>query len=240
MFRRVGFDDGASAAYQALLYYALVGFAFLMALRAMDIPLAVFAVVGGALALGIGFGSQSILNNFVSGLILLAERPIKKGDLVQVEGTYGNVERIGLRSTRILTDENIHVIVPNSAFLENNVVNWTHTDPEVQIKIAVGVAYGSPTREVEKQLLRAVTEHPQVLPDPPPVVLFTAFGDNALQFETEFFVRIRSMDEREQIESELRYRIDDLFREAGLVMAFPQRDLHLDAAAPLPVRLVDR
>jgi len=89
---------------------------------------------------------------------------------VQVEGTYGNVERIGLRSTRILTDENIHVIVPNSAFLENNVVNWTHTDPEVQIKIAVGVAYGSPTREVEKQLLRAVSEHPQVLPEPPPVV----------------------------------------------------------------------
>jgi small-conductance mechanosensitive channel len=110
----------------------------------------------------------------------------------------------------------------------------------VQIKIAVGVAYGSPTREVEKQLMRAVSEHPQVLPEPPPVVLFTAFGDSALQFETEFFVRIRSMDEREQIESALRYRIDDLFREAGLVMAFPQRDLHLDAAAPLPVRLVDR
>jgi potassium-dependent mechanosensitive channel len=240
VFRRIGFDDGAATAYQALLYYALVGFAFLMALRAVDIPLAVFAVVGGALALGLGFGSQSILNNFVSGLILLAERPIKKGDLVQVEGTYGNVERIGLRSTRILTDENIHVIVPNSAFLENNVVNWTHTDPEVQVKIAVGVAYGSPTREVEKQLMRAVSEHPQVLPEPPPVVLFTAFGDSALQFETEFFVRIRSMDEREQIESALRYRIDDLFREAGLVMAFPQRDLHIDAAAPLPVRLVDR
>jgi small-conductance mechanosensitive channel len=240
LLRRFGVDEGPAAAYQALTYYALVGFAFFLALRSVDIPLAVFAVVGGALAIGLGFGSQNVLNNFVSGLILLAERPIKKGDLVQVEGTFGNVERIGLRSTRILTDENIHVIVPNSAFLESNVVNWTHIDNEVEIKIPVGVAYGSPTREVEKQLLRAATEHSQVLRQPPPTVLFTAFGDNALGFELQFSVRIRRMSAREEIESELRYRIDDLFREAGIVMAFPQRDIHLDAAAPLPVRLVER
>jgi len=210
-----------------------------VALRSVDIPLTVFAVLGGALAIGVGFGSQNIVNNFISGLILLAERPIKQGDLVQVEGTYGNVERIGLRSTRILTDENIHVIVPNAAFLEHNVVNWTHTNPEVQLEIAVGVAYGSQTREVQRQILRAVSEHPQVLRSPEPEVLFTEFGDNALHFKVEFSVRIHSMGERERIESDLRYRIDDLFREAGVVMAFPQRDIHLDASNPIPVRLVD-
>jgi small-conductance mechanosensitive channel len=239
IMRRLRVDAGAAAAYQSLLYYALVAFAFLLALRTVDIPLTVFAVLGGALAIGVGFGSQNIVNNFISGLILLAERPIKQGDIVQVENTYGNVERIGLRSTRIRIGGNIHVIVPNSAFLESSVVNWTHTDPEVGVSLGVGVAYGSPTREVERQLLRAVSEHPRVLATPKPGVLFTAFGADALHFEVGFRVRIRSMGERAEIESDLRYRIDELFREAGLVMAFPQRDLHLDAANPIPVRLVD-
>jgi small-conductance mechanosensitive channel len=239
VLKRFGVDEGASAAYQSLFYYGCVAFAFLLALRAVDIPLTVFAVLGGALAIGVGFGSQNIVNNFISGLILLAERPIKKGDIVQVEDTYGNVESIGLRSTRIRTGGNIHVIVPNSAFLEHNVINWTHTDPEVGVSISVGVAYGSPTREVERQLLRALAEHPRVLATPEPNVQFTAFGADALHFEAGFRVRIRSMGERAQIESDLRFRIDELFREAGLVMAFPQRDIHLDAATPIPVRLVD-
>jgi len=125
------------------------------------------------------------------------------------------------------------------AFLEHNVVNWTHTNSEVQLEIRVGVAYGSQTREVQRQLLRAVTEHPQVLSSPEPEVLFTDFGADALQFQVDFSVRIHSMGERERIESDLRYRIDDLFREAGVVMAFPQRDIHLDAASPIPVRLAD-
>ncbi len=237
---RAGVDEGAAHAYQSLTYYVLLAIAFLIALRAVSIPLTAFAVVGGALAIGVGFGSQNIVNNFISGVILLAERPIKKGDLVQVEQTYGNVERIGLRSTRVRTGENIHVIVPNSAFLETNVTNWTHSDNTVRIKIGVGVAYGSPTREVERLIRQAIEENPRVIPDPEPLVLFTEFGSDSLNFEALFWVRMRRMMERLTVESDLRYRIDELFREAGIVIAFPQRDVHLDASAPIPVRVVDR
>jgi len=239
VLNRARMDEGAAHAYQSLLYYALLAIAFITALRIVDIPLTAFAVVGGALAIGVGFGSQNVVNNFISGLILLAERPIKRGDLVELAGTYGNIERIGLRSTRVRTGDNVHVIVPNSAFLENNVVNWTHNDRQVRIRITVGVVYGSPTRQVETLIRQAIDEHPKVQKKPEPIVLFTEFGDNSLNFEARFWVSIRSLIERLRIESDLRFRIDDLFREAQIVIAFPQRDVHLDAAAPIPVQLID-
>ncbi len=239
LMARVGVDEGAAHAYQSLSYYVLVAIAFLIALRFVDIPLTAFAVVGGALAIGVGFGSQNVVNNFISGVILLAERPIKRGDLVDVDGTYGNVEKIGLRSTRIRTGDNIHVIVPNAAFLENKVVNWTHNDAQVRLRLGVGVIYGSPTRDVERLILQALHEHERVLKAPEPLVLFTEFGDNSLNFEARFWVRVRSILDRLRVESDLRYRIDDLFRESDLVIAFPQRDVHLDATAPLPIQLVD-
>jgi potassium efflux system protein len=239
LFPRVGMDEGAANAYRSLLYYALLGVVFVTALRAVNIPLTAFTVIGGALAIGVGFGSQNVVNNFISGLILLAERPIKVGDLVDVDGTYGNVERIGLRSTRIRTGDNIHVIVPNAAFLENKVVNWTHHDRQVRIMVGVGVVYGSPTREVERLVRKALAEHPRVLDRPEPIVLFTGFGDNSLDFEAHFWVRLGNYMERRRIESELRFAIDELFREAGIVIAFPQRDVHLDAAAPVPIVLMD-
>ena len=235
---RAGVDEGAAHAYASLAYYALGVIVFLVALRLVAIPLTAFAVVGGALAIGVGFGSQNVVNNFISGVILLAERPIKRGDLIQVEQTYGNVERIGLRSTRIRTGENIHVIVPNSAFLETRVVNWTHNDAQVRLQVDVGVAYGSPTREVERRILAALEEHERVLETPGPIVLFTEFGDNSLNFRALFWVRVRNMMDRMKVESELRYQIDDLFREADITIAFPQRDVHLDASAPLPVKIV--
>jgi potassium efflux system protein len=236
---RVGLDEGAVHAYQSLGYYALLAILFVTALHIADIPLTAFAVLGGALAIGVGFGSQNIVNNFISGLILLAERPIKLGDLVELEGTYGNVERIGLRSTRVRTGDNIHVIVPNSAFLENRVINWSHNNRQVRISVSVGVAYGSPTRAVEKLFLQAIQEHPRVQENPEPTVLFTAFGDNSLEFEARFWVVIKSLMARRIIESEIRFRIDELFREAGIVIAFPQRDVHLDAATPIQVRLIN-
>ena len=237
---RAGVDEGAAHAYLSLAYYGLALIAFFTALRLVNIPLTAFAVAGGALAIGVGFGSQNIVNNFISGLILLAERPIKRGDLIELEQIFGNVERIGLRSTRVRTGDNIHVIVPNSNFLETRVINWTHNGPQVRLQVNVGVAYGSPTREVERRILQALEEHERVLDTPAPVVLFTDFGDNALQFRALFWVRVRNMMDRMKVESELRYRIDDLFREAGVVIAFPQRDVHLDVEAPLPVQLMER
>ena len=235
-----GLDRGASHAFAELAFYALLVVVFLISLQVVSIPLTVFAVAGGALAIGVGLGSQNILNNFISGIVLLAERPIKIGDLVQVDDTYGNVERIGLRSTRIRTGENIHVIVPNSTFLETNVVNWTHNDPEVRIMVGVGVAYGSPTREVEARIRAALADNGKILARPEPIVLFREFGDNALHFEMHFWVRIRAQMERLRIESDVRFAIDEQFAEAGIVIAFPQRDVHLDTLKPLEVRMVSR
>jgi len=237
---RAGFDEGAAHAYLSLAYYALAIIAFLTALRLVDIPLTAFAVVGGALAIGVGFGSQNVVNNFISGVILLAERPIKRGDLIELDQTFGNVERIGLRSTSVRSGDNIHMIVPNSAFLESRVINWTHNGSQVRLSVSVGVAYGSPTREVERLIRQAIDENERVLATPEPIVLFTEFGDNSLGFKALFWAHVRAMMDRMKIESELRYRIDELFREAGVVIAFPQRDVHLDAEHPLPVQLVER
>lgn len=236
LFPRLGFDAGASSAFASLTFYALMAAVFLLALRAVNIPLTAFAVVGGALALGIGFGSQAIVSNFISGLLLLAERPIRAGDLIEVSGVVGTVESIGLRSTRIRTADNFHIIVPNSSFLESNVVNWTHQDPNIRLKIVVGVAYGSPTRKVEELLLQVARAHPRCLSHPGPVVIFGDFGASALSFELRFWIRYDERTDRTAIQSDVRHHIDALFAQEGITIAFPQMDVHLDLARVDPAR----
>lgn len=235
---RLGVDSGAATAIQTLLFYLLVVTFTLFALRLVNVPLTVFTLLGGALAIGVGFGSQNIVNNFISGLILLAERPIRVGDLVQMGDLFGVVERIGARSTRIRTSQNYEIVVPNSTFLESNVINWTLSDNIVWGSVTVGVAYGSDTREVAKLLKRAADEHGKVLRQPPPLVLFNDFGDNALVFDLWVSTTVRTFRELRIVLSDLRHRINALFREAGIVIAFPQRDLHLDTLKPLEVRLL--
>jgi len=231
-FPQFGFDAGASSAFASLTFYALMAVAFLLALRAVNIPLTAFAVAGGALAIGIGFGSQTIVSNFISGLLLLAERPIRTGDLVEVGGVVGTVDAIGLRSTRIQTPDNFHIIVPNAAFLESNVVNWTHEDPMLRLRVNVGIAYGSPVRQVEALLLQAASEHPRCVTRPSgPTVVFSDFGDSALLFEVRFWIRYTEQTDRATIRSDVRYRIDELFAEHGIVIAFPQMDVHLDVSS---------
>lgn len=238
LFPRMGLEEGAAEALRSLLYYAfLLGFA-LLALKIVNVPLTAFTILGGALAIGVGFGSQNIINNFISGLILLVERPIKIGDLIQVEDLIGTVERIGPRSTRVRSPANMDIIVPNSEFLEKNVINWTLSDDRHRTFVAVGVVYGSPTRDVANLIRRAVEEHGKVLEKPEPIVLFTDFGDNSLNFEVHFWIHMRRMMDRRIIESDIRYRIDGLFREAGIVIAFPQRDVHLDSHKPIEVKVV--
>ncbi len=236
--RRAHFEEGAAAAFQSLLFYVLVIAFLLIALNTANIPLTVFTIAGGALAIGIGFGSQNVVNNFISGLILLVERPIKVGDLVHVEGTEGWIDNIGARSTLVRTFDNTNIIVPNSKFLETNVVNWTLVDPIVRTHVDVGVAYGSELREVARILDHAVREHGQVLGDPEPFVRFMDFGESALQFRTYFWLRMGRGTDRLRIQSDLRFRIDHLFREAGIEIAFPQRDLHLRNASPVRVEMV--
>ncbi len=236
--RRMRLDTGGITAIETLSYYAIVVAFLLMSLRAVHLPLTAFAVLGGALAIGIGFGSQNVMNNFISGLILLLERPVRVRDLVEVDGNHGTIEKIGARSTQIRSTDGRHIVVPNSFFLENNVVNWTLSDDLIRAKVTVGVIYGSPTRLVEELILRVVGQNPEVLKQPVANVVFEEFGDNSLIFDTYFWVNARSPMEVRKIQSEVRFAIDDLFRQHGLVIAFPQRDVHLDTTRPIEVRML--
>jgi small-conductance mechanosensitive channel len=229
----------ASAIQKIFTYFGYL-LVLLFALRMVNIPLAAFAFFGGAIAIGVGFGAQNIINNFISGFIIMTERPITIGNLVEIDSVLGEVEDIGARCTRVRTGENIHILVPNSSFLEKNITNWTLSDNRIRTKVTAGVVYGSPVRQVETLLIQAVKENEKILKSPEPFVIFNDFGDNALMFEVYFWITIRRIIERRLIESSVRFRVDDLFREAGIVIAFPQRDIHLDTTRPLELRLMDR
>ena len=236
--RRFEVEKGELAVAQTLSFYLLVLVFFLIALRVVNVPLTAFTIFGGAIAIGVGFGSQNLVNNFISGLIILMEQPIRVGDLIQVGDLQGNVEHIGARSTVVRTGSNIEIVVPNSTFLEQQVVNLTLSESKVRVFVRVGVAYGSPTREVARLLRRAVEEHGRVLKSPEAIVLFEDFGDDALIFEVHFWIRMRMVMDRRTIESDVRFIIDGVFRDAGITIAYPQRDIHLDTTKALDVRVV--
>lgn len=194
----------------------------------LSVPLAAFAFVSGAVAIGFGFGAQNIINNFISGWILMWERPIKIGDFLELGEVRGTVESIDTRSTRIRRIDGVHLLVPNSQLLENTVTNWTLVDDLVRTAIRVGVAYGSDVRLTESLLKQVAQEDPGVLDEPPFLVLFDNFGDNALEFELNIWVHSTSERGLRAVRSDLRFRIEELFSEHGVVIAFPQRDVHLD------------
>lgn len=231
------FKETTASAVHKLMSYTAYLLVFLFALRMVNIPLTAFAFLGGAIAIGIGFGAQNLINNFISGFMILGERPINIGDLIEVDNVLGMVEEIGARCTRIRTGENIHILVPNSTFLEKNITNWTHSDKKIRTNVTVGVAYGSPVKNVQEKLLESVRNAPHVLKYPTPFVLFSEFGDNALIFNVYFWVEIRRIIERREIESNVRFKIDELFAKEGLVIAFPQRDVHLDTLKPLQINI---
>ena len=212
----------------------------LFALRILNIPLGAFAFLGGALAIGLGFGAQNPIKNFISGFILLTERPIHIGDLVEVDRVVGRIEEIGGRCARVRTGENINMLVPNSRFLENIIINWTLSDRQIRSKVTVGVNYGSRVRQAEELLLRAVRENPMVLHGKESLVVFNDLGDNALFFEVYFWINVPALLTRRRIESDIRFKIDDLFRKAGIVIAFPQRDMHLYTSKPIQVDIGQR
>ena len=228
----------ASAIEKLLLYFAYL-MVVLFALRMVNIPLTAFAFVGGAVAIGLGFGAQNLINNFISGFIIMGEQPISIGDLIEVDGVLGQVEEVGARCTRIRTGENIHILVPNSSFLEKNITNWTLSDRMIRAHVTVGVIYGSPVAQVRDLLLQACGEFSEIRKDPEAFVLFVDFADSALLFEVHFWILVERVIQRRTIESRLRYRIDEMFRQAGIVIAFPQQDVHLDTSQPLQVRLLD-
>jgi len=236
---RTSLEAGAAAAIETMLYYFALLVIVLFALRMVNIPLTAFTFLGGAIAIGVGFGAQNLINNFISGFIIMAERPIKINDMIEMEGNFAIVEQIGARCTRIRTGANIHILVPNSSFLEKNITNWTLSDKKVRAHVTVGVIYGSPVREVERLMIEAAREHEKVLNYPEPFVLFNDFGDNALIFDVYFWLSMTRIMERRMIESDIRFHVDGLFREAGIVIAFPQRDVHLDAKIPVQLQIMD-
>ena len=236
VLRRVGLPPATAAPLQKVSFYVLFGLFAVFSLQLVGVPMTVFTFFGGALAIGIGFGSQNVMNNFISGLILLIERPIRVGDVIQIDSHSGKVSEIGARSTRITTPSNLEVIIPNSTFLQGNVVNWTLSDDIISSKVMVGVAYGSPAREVARLLRQAAEEHEQILKAPEPGVSFTEFSDHAMQFELSFWLKMSQAD-RGRVESDLRFKIDELFSDRGIVIAYPQRDVHLNLMRPVEVRL---
>lgn len=227
----------AVAMLKRVVFFSLLILVFLVALHLLGIPITAFAFAMGAIAIAVGFGAQNILNNFISGWILMAERPLKIGDFIEFDTWQGTVERIGNRSTRIRRIDGVHLLVPNSQLLERTVVNWTLVDQNIRTTVRVGVAYGSPVRQVADLILGAVIEQPEALPEPQPHVVFEDFGDSALIFDAYFWCEVGGDKLLREINSEVRFRIAQLFEENGIVIAFPQRDVHIDASKPLPVRL---
>ncbi|MFB3785025.1 MAG: mechanosensitive ion channel domain-containing protein [bacterium] len=234
---RLGVHESAQITLQPMSFYLLLIVLTFYTLHVYQIPLTMFAVVGGAVAIGIGFGTQTIFNNFISGLIILMERPIRVGDLIDMDGTMGTVVRIGARCTQVRAFNNIDVLLPNSKILENKVINWTLSDDMYRTSVALGVAYGSPPRDVFRIMKKAVDEHGLILKKPEPFVVFRDFGESALLFEVFFWIHLENTN-RLIVESDIRHRLDHLFREAGISLAFPQRDLHLDTPAPLRIQMV--
>lgn len=221
-----------------VVFFAILVLIIVTALSLLGIPLAAFAFATGAIAIGIGFGAQNIINNFISGWILMAERPIRIHDFIEIEGTHGTVENIGVRSTRIRRVDGVHLLVPNSVLLERAVVNWTLIDNDIRTIVRVGVAYGSPVRKVADLIMQAVDEHAEVMKNPKPIVVFEDFGDNALIFDVYFWCKVAGERELRSIRSEIRFRIADSFAANDIVIAFPQRDVHFDAGRPLEVRVL--
>jgi small-conductance mechanosensitive channel len=228
-----GKDANVVQLIKKVLWAAVLAILFFTALGMLGVPLGAFAFISGAIAIGIGFGAQNIINNFISGWILMGERPIRIGDLLEVNGTLGRVEAINTRSTRIKRVDGVRIVIPNSHLLENVVVNWNLGDEDIRIFVSVGVAYGSPVRRVAELLERAVLEQEDVLKDPEPRILFQDFGNSALIFEAYFWTQLKPGGDLRRLRSEIRFRIDELLRENDITIAFPQRDVHMDGTLKL-------
>jgi potassium-dependent mechanosensitive channel len=229
-YRRWDFDRGVGESINALVHYSLVALAFILALAALGVELQNFAIVAGALGIGIGFGLQNIVSNFVAGLILLFERPVRVGDTVVVSGEWGTIRKIGLRSTIMQTFDQSEMIVPNADLVSEKVVNWTLSNPIARVIMPIGVAYGSSIPQVLEILRAAGPAHASVLHEPPPQALFVGFGDSSLDFELRVWVN--DIRQRLEVRSIVLADVERRLGEAGIEIPFPQRDLHVRTMDP--------
>jgi small-conductance mechanosensitive channel len=223
---RRGVDLGIREATGSIVRYLMLFIGLLIILQTVGIDLTALSILTGAVGLGIGFGLQNIASNFVSGIIILFERPVRIGDRIAVGNVEGDVVRIGARSTSVLTNDNIDIIIPNSKLITENVVNWTHNERKVRFRIPVSVAYASDVRRVEQALLEAAKDVYEVLEVPAPAVRFISFGENGLDFELRAWTTTL-VHRSGKFTSELNFAIHDKFKEYDIEVPYPQRDVHI-------------
>ena len=219
-------DIGMRQSVATIVRYVVIAVGLVIIIQSAGIDLSTLTVLAGAAGLGIGFGLQNIINNFVSGLIILFERPIKVGDRVDVGSIHGDVVNISGRATTVVTNENIAIIVPNAEFISGKVTNWSYTDRKVRIDIPVGVSYDCEPELVTRLLLEVATEHAGVLANPKSVVLFEEFGDSSLNFTLQVWTKEYSAKPR-VLKSELNYGIARIFKQNEVEIPFPQRVVHM-------------
>ena len=230
-------DQSSQTTYRTFAFYGCLAGFVTLSLAIAGIPLTVFTVFGGALAIGVGFGSQNIVNNFISGIILLVEKPIKVGDVVELDGISGSVIGIGTRSTQVKNAEGKVFVVPNSFFLEKSVLNWSYETPVVRTSVSFGVAYGSNVKLVENICMDILLNSEGILQEPLPIVLFDNFSDSNLEFQLLFWCDLREISTLGQVRSAVRFKIEDRFKQHKVEMAFPQRDLNLKISRPIDVKV---
>ena len=236
LFQHLHISDAQKFALGRFATYLFFLGGLFIGLQSLGVNLNSLVVFGGAVGVGVGLGLQNVVSNFVAGLILLVEQPIRIGDRVVTGSTMGDVERIAARSTWIRTNENIVVIVPNNEFITNPVTNWTANDPNVRISIPVGVGYSSDPMRVKDILLKAANAHRDVLKEPKPDVIFTDYGDNALNFALRVWTSNRAHTPL-VLKSDLYFSLFQLFQENSIELPFPQRDIHV-RSSDIPLSFV--
>jgi small-conductance mechanosensitive channel len=221
-----GLDRSLQYAISQIVANVVLVVGVFVVLENTGINLGALTIFAGAVGVGVGFGLQNVVSNFISGLVILAERPITIGDRVEVAGITGEVQQIRARSTVLLTSDNIAMIVPNTKFIDSPVTNWTYGDPRVRFRVPVGVAYGSDVNKVRDALIAAGREHPATLKDPAPTVFLEKFGDSSIHFELVVWSSVMGNRPR-TFKSDLNFLIEKHFRAAGIEIPNPQRDLHI-------------
>jgi small-conductance mechanosensitive channel len=231
---RAGMDAQGRNMVGALVRYLMLLIGLLIIVQTAGIDLTALNVLAGAVGIGVGFGLQNVISNFFAGLIIMFERPIKVGDRIEVDKVEGDVLEIGARSTVVLTNDNIAIIVPNSKFITENVVNWKYNDGKVRFRIPVGVAYGTDVQLVERVLLEVAAAAKDVMEHPEPVVRLMKFGDSALEFELRVWSETQ-VHRKGALVSAINLAICEKFREHNIEIPFPQRDIHIRSAVGTPV-----
>ncbi len=222
LYTRLDIDQAMRYTFRRLTFYFFLCLTTLFTLHTLAVPVTIFTVLGGAFAVGIGFGSQNLINNFISGILVMIERPIRVGDFVEVGDITGQIESIGIRATEMRTGVNSVIIIPNTNFIEKNLTNWTKSEV-IQCPVRIAVAYGTDLALLRQLCLEALSGIEKVMHQPPPDLVLQDFGDNALLLDFTYWIASASVPDRKKIASDVRFRLNDLFARNKIDLPFPQR-----------------